>query len=99
MSAHFGCTHISIPSVWLKWGQKEGIHAKDDQQNAEKQQADFEGLEAPDDGFTLLDDDALAKVGQKTGLVGVYDNDSQAVADKVKGKKLLPPFHFVNHFS
>ncbi len=84
MSAHFGCTHVSIPSVWLKWGQKEGHALKED--TADKQQTDFaESLESPDDGFTLLDDAALSKVGQKSGLVGMYDKDSQAVAEKMKG--------------
>lgn len=84
LSAHFGCTHVSIPSVWLKWGQKEGNTSKED--TTDKQQTEFaESLESPDDGFTLLDDDALMKIGQKAGLAGVYDKDSQAVAEKVKG--------------
>ena len=79
--------HVSIPSVWLKWGQKEAHTSKDDV--TDKQQSDFaESLESPDDGFTLLDDDALTKVGLKSGLVGMYDKDSQAVAERVKGKYL-----------
>jgi len=49
-----------------------------------------EGLDSPDDGFTLLDEDALAKVEQKAGgLTGVFDSNSAAVAQKMKGEYIF----------
>ena len=85
MSVHFGCTHVAIPSVWIKWGQIAGTtHLPADKEaHAGESSADFLD-DQPDQDFDLLGDDALAKLGQKS-LGGVYDASSVAVAEKVKG--------------
>lgn len=86
MSAHFGCSHISMPAVWVKWAASAGTSHKEEKSTAEGGGGFLEGLDSPDDGFTLLDEDALAKVEQKAGgLTGVFDSNSAAVAQKMKG--------------
>lgn len=89
LSAHFGSTHISMPAVWVKWAQSTGSAQKEEKSTAEGAGDLTEGLDSPDDGFTLLDDDALAKVEQKSGLTGVFDTNSAAVAQKMKGMLLI----------
>lgn len=85
MSVHFGCLHVSMTSVWVKWGQTADTARKEEKDSAEHGVGFTERLESPDDGFSLLDEDALSKLDQKTGLGGVYDADSAAVAQKMKG--------------
>lgn len=89
MSAHFGCTHVSIPSIWVKWGQMAGnTPSPSKDAHTTGNEAFLHSATTADEevGFSLLDDDALARVGQqKASLTAVYDASSAAVAQKVKG--------------
>ena len=90
--------------MWLKWGQKESTNSINAQTEADQTGTDKENdnlfsnsdlNEDEDEGFHILDEDALARVENKgargagasaVGMKVPFDKSSNIVAEKVKGR-------------
>lgn len=94
LSAHFRCSHVSLPHIWLKWGAKgSGSSASNaGGESGALAMEDTEFLDSAGNGgreaFDILDEDALARVANPS-LPAPYAASSAAVAEKVKGKSQL----------
>jgi len=97
LTVHFGCFHVSVPVMWLKWGQKESlttgttVSAVEDaaiEDANDDDELNAVGMEK--ENYDILDDNALDVVerdGRKgsTGQQRIpLDGVGKAVSDKMK---------------
>ncbi len=91
LSAHFRCSHVSLPHIWLKWGAKSSGSSTSGVggETGALAMEDTDFLDSAANGrreaFDILDEDALARIANPS-LPAPFASSSAAVAEKVKGE-------------